>query len=63
MALYMLSPDPDVVVMRLEEPPPNLQMWITRESRFWPDYEAWLAEGNEPDPWTPVVFPRSSDVD
>lgn len=54
---YMLAPDnPDVIVYVAGE---YERWWIPRGHRLWDDYEIWLAEGNEPDPWTPVVFPRS----
>lgn len=56
MKLYMLSPNPDIIVMRVDDPP-NGQMWIHSEHRLWEDYEVWLAQGNEPDPWTPTTFP------
>lgn len=61
MKLYMLSPDSeDVIVKILGE---YERMWIPRESYLWVYYEEWLAEGNEPEPWTPIIFPRSSDVE
>lgn len=42
--MYRLTEDPDVVV-RLPE-----GCIIPRDHRWWAEYEAWLSEGNEPEP-------------
>lgn len=42
--MYRLTDDPDVVV-RLED-----GCVIPRDHRWWSDYEAWLAKGNDPAP-------------
>jgi len=33
--------------------------YIPRGHYLWDVYEEWLAEGNEPDPYEPVIYPRS----
>ena len=42
--MYKLTFNPDEVRI------PSENKTITRASRFWPDYEKWLAEGNPPEP-------------
>ncbi|WP_426102879.1 MULTISPECIES: hypothetical protein [unclassified Pseudomonas] len=49
-ATYQLSPDPDVILK------PSEHLTIPKESRFWDEYQEWLAAGNTPDPYEPLTF-------
>ena len=50
MIMYQLTQNPDQVI-RLDD-----GANILRGHRWWDDYEAWLADGNTPEPWPGQSF-------
>ena len=50
--MYKLTDDPSVV-MRLED-----NMTIPEGHRFWDEYQAWLDEGNSPEPVGEAIEPK-----
>jgi hypothetical protein len=49
---YSTTENPDVVLCN------DTGMWVSRGTRQWDEYEAWLAQGNAPEPYAP--FPPHS---
>lgn len=50
MNIYRLTTDPDVI-LRVDD-----NTSIPRGHRWWDDYEAWIADGNTPDPIPSLTF-------
>jgi hypothetical protein len=42
--MYTLTQNPDIVLL------PTQNLSVRRGSRYWDEYEAWLADGNTPEP-------------